>query len=152
MGRFAEALQSVAATVWVGGMWVAGFMVAPLLFAQLPDRTLAGMVAGKMFSLVSWTGLACAVYLLAFRLLRHRGQVLRQAVFWIVLVMLLMVCTGEFVVQPMLADLKQQALPVPVMESALSGRFAAWHGVSGVLYALQSLLGLVLVVLLGRSK
>lgn len=152
MGRIAEALQSVVVTLWVGGMWVAGFIVAPLLFAVLPDRTLAGMVAGKMFSLVSLTGIACAAYLLVYRLLRHRRQVWRQAVFLVVLAMLLLVCSGEFVIQPILANLKQQALPAPVMESALSGRFAAWHGVSGVLYAIQSLLGVALVVLLGRSK
>jgi hypothetical protein len=38
------------------------------------------------------------------------------------------------------------------MESVLRDRFAAWHGVSSVLYIIQSLLGAALVVLLGRSK
>ncbi len=30
-----HALQSVAATLWVGGMWAIGFIVAPVLFATL---------------------------------------------------------------------------------------------------------------------
>jgi hypothetical protein len=32
------------------------------------------------------------------------------------------------------------------VESVLQDRFAAWHGVSSVLYVVQSVLGLVLVV------
>ncbi len=38
------------------------------------------------------------------------------------------------------------------MESALRDRFATWHGVSSALYLVQSLLGIVLVVLQERGK
>jgi hypothetical protein len=37
------------------------------------------------------------------------------------------------------------------MESALRDRFVAWHGVSSVVYLIQSLLGLLLVILQGRG-
>lgn len=152
MGRFAEALQSIAATLWVGAMWGIGYIVAPVLFSRLGDRALAGLIAGKLFSLIAWIGIACAIYLLLFRMLRYGGGVFKQGVFWIVLLMLALVCAGEFGVQPIMAALKEEALPKQVMESVLRDRFAAWHGVSSVLYIIQSLLGAALVVLLGRSK
>ncbi len=152
MGRFAEALQSIAATLWVGAMWGIGYIVAPVLFSRLGDRALAGLIAGKLFSLIAWVGIACAIYLLLFRMVRYGGGVFKQGVFWIVLLMLALVCTGEFGIQPVMAALKEEALPKQVMESVLRDRFAAWHGVSSVLYIIQSLLGAALVVLLGRSK
>ena len=152
MGRFAEALQSIAATLWVGAMWGIGYIVAPLLFSRLGDRALAGLIAGKLFSLIAWVGIGCAIYLLLFRMLRSGTGVFRQGVFWIALLMLALVCAGEFGIQPIMAALKEEALPKQVMESVLRDRFAAWHGVSSVLYIIQSVLGAALVVLLGRSK
>lgn len=152
MSRFAEALQSIAATLWVGAMWGIGYIVAPVLFSRLGDRALAGLIAGKLFSLIAWVGIACAIYLLLFRMVRYGGGVFKQGVFWIVLLMLALVCAGEFGIQPIMAALKEEALPKQVMESVLRDRFAAWHGVSSVLYIIQSLLGAALVVLLGRSK
>jgi len=152
MGRFAEALQSIAATLWVGAMWGIGYIVAPVLFSRLGDRALAGLIAGKLFSLIAWVGIGCAIYLLLFRMLRSGTGVFRQGVFWIALLMLALVCAGEFGIQPIMAALKEEALPKQVIESVLRDRFAAWHGVSSVLYIIQSLLGAALVVLLGRSK
>lgn len=152
MGRFAEALQSIAATLWVGAMWGIGYIAAPVLFSRLGDRALAGLIAGKLFSLMAWIGIGCAIYLLLFRIVRSGTGVFRQGVFWIVLLMLALVCAGEFGIQPIMAALKEEALPKQVMESVLRDRFAAWHGVSSVLYIIQSLLGAALVVLLGRSK
>ena len=58
MRRLSEALYLVAITLWVGGMWAIGYMVAPVLFSSLGDRQLAGLVAGKLFSLIGWVGLA----------------------------------------------------------------------------------------------
>ena len=60
MRSFADALQSITVTLWVGGQWAIGFIVAPLLFARLPDRALAGMLAGKLFTIVAFIGIACA--------------------------------------------------------------------------------------------
>ena len=152
MGRFAEALQSIAATLWVGAMWGIGYIVAPVLFSRLGDRAQAGLIAGKLISLIAWVGIGCAIYLLLFRMVRSGTGVFRQGVFWIALLMLALVCAGEFGIQPIMAALKEEALPKQVMESVLRDRFAAWHGVSSVLYIIQSLLGAALVVLLGRSK
>lgn len=152
MKSLADALQSIAVTIWVGGLWVVGFIVAPLLFSRLDDRVIAGALAGKFFTVVAWIGIACAVYLLAFRITRFGGACLRQGFFWIVLGMLLLVLAGEFGVHSLMEGLRAQALPKEVMASVFRDRFMTWHGVASVLYVIQSLLGLVLVVLHGKGR
>ncbi|MDP3714890.1 MAG: DUF4149 domain-containing protein, partial [Burkholderiales bacterium] len=76
----------------------------------------------------------------------------RQAVLWMLLLMLALVCAGEFGVQPVMAALREVALPKQVMESVFRDRFATWHGVASGLYVIQSLLGVALVILLTRRK
>lgn len=146
MKSFADALQSIAVTLWAGGMWTIGFVVAPLLFARVPERALAGLLAGKLFTLTAYIGIVCALVLLLFRVARSGAAALRQGTFWVVLLMLALVLIGEFGVQPVLESLKAQALPKEVMASILRGRFDTWHGVASGLYVIESLLGLVLVV------
>jgi hypothetical protein len=79
-------------------------------------------------------------------------RAIQSGVFWIVLLMLALTAAGHFGVQPLLAQLKADALPRQVMESALRDRFSEWHGVSRVLYLLQSLLGIALVVVQDRGR
>ena len=151
MRRIADALHDVALTLWVGGLWVIGYLVAPTLFATLSnDRQTAGLLAGRLFESMGWVGLACAVYLLLFVLLRVGTTALRRWNFWLLVLMLLLTAVSLFGVQPLLAQLKADALPREVMESVLRNRFAAWHGVSSILYLVQTLLGLLLVTSSGR--
>ncbi len=152
MKSFSDALQSIAVTLWVGGMWVAGFVVAPLLFARLPDRALAGMLAGRLFAIIAFIGIACAAYLLIYRLMRYGAAGFRQGFFWVVLLMLVLILVGEFGVQPILESLKAQALPKEVMASVFRKRFDTWHGVASGLYVIESLLGIALVVLQNRAR
>lgn len=151
MRRIAEGLYLSAITLWVGGLWAIGYLAAPLLFASLGDRQLAGMLAGKLFALIAGVGLGCAGYLALFLVVRWRGQFLRRAVFWLVLLMAAMAAAQLFGIQPLIAQLKADALPREVMESMLRDRFAAWHGIASILYLGQSLLGLWLVVWSARG-
>lgn len=128
-----------------------GYLVAPVLFSSLGDRHLAGMVAGKLFALMGWVGLASAAYLLGFLLLRWGGRFFRSGVFWLVVGMVLLTVASQFGIQPLMAQLKTDALPREVMESVFRDRFATWHGISSILYLVQSLLGLWLVVWSGRG-
>ena len=151
MRRFADALDSIALTLWVGGLWTIGYVVAPTIFSALADRQLAGMLAGKLFALIGWVGLVCAAYLLLSMLFRLGGRALRRWGFWLLLVLLALTAASQFGLQPWLAQLKAEALPREVMESVLRDRFATWHGISSILYLVQSLLGLLLVVGSGRG-
>jgi len=151
MRKLSEAFYFVAITLWVGGMWAIGYLAAPVLFSTLGDRQLAGMVAGKLFSLIGWTGLGCAAYLLFFLLARWGGAFFRSGVFWLVVLMGMLVAASQFGIQPLMAQLKADALPREVMESVFRDRFATWHGVSSILYLIQSLLGLWLAVWANRG-
>lgn len=151
MRKLSEALYLVAITLWVGGLWAVGYLAAPVLFAGVGDRQLAGMLAGRLFALIGWIGLGAAAYLTVFLAVRWRAQVFRRGVFWLVVVMALLVAASQFGIQPLMAQLKADALPREVMESVLRDRFAAWHGVSSIFFLIQSVLGLWLVVWNGRG-
>lgn len=152
MRRLAESLYSLTITLWVGGLWAIGFIAAPSLFASLKDRVLAGELAGNLFGLIAWVGIACAGYLLAYLAVRRGPAAFRSSVFWLVLAMLALGLVGHFGIQPVLAQLKAEAWPHSVMQGPLRERFAAWHGIAGGLYVVQSLLGAALVLLQGRGR
>lgn len=152
MRGFASALYTIAVTLWVGGLLAIGYLAAPVLFSQLADRSVAGSVAGAMFSAIGWVGLACGTYLMLFIFAGKGWRAIQSGVFWIVLLMLVLTVAGHFGVHPLLAQLKAEALPRQVMESALRDRFSTWHGVSSALYLVQSLLGISLVVMQERGK
>lgn len=151
MRKLAEALYLAVLTLWVGGLWAIGYLVAPVLFTSLGDRQLAGVIAGQLFALIGWIGLGSATWLLAFLVSRWHRQVFGRAVFWLVLAMALLSAVSLFGIQPLMLQLKAEALPRDVMESVLRDRFVTWHGISSILYLMQSMLGLWLVVWSGRG-
>lgn len=146
MRNLADAIYRVSLTAWVGGLWVIGYLVAPALFNGLGNRQLAGVMAGKLFALIAWVGFACGAYLLVFLVARWGGAVVKRSLFWLVLAMLALTVAGHFGIQPLMVQLKADALPRDVMESVFRDRFVAWHGISSIVYLLESLLGLWLVV------
>jgi Domain of unknown function (DUF4149) len=139
-------LATLSVTLWVGGMWMLGYVVMPVLFKVLPDRQLAGMAAGQLFTLLAYIGICCGLYLLIYQLRQHGRDALRQHTFRITVAMLLLVLAGQFLIQPILAGLKVQALSQDVMNSPLATQFKTWHSISAVLYLVQSLLGIALVI------
>ena len=132
------AFERVLLTLWVGGLWVSGFIVAPLLFAGLESRALAGTLAGNLFSVMSYIGLACGTLLLAFSWRQRRHQVPYRPL-WVIVAMLLLVIVGEFVLAPMIAQLRSAGL-------VDTPRFGQLHGLAAVLFIGNCVLGLVLVV------
>ncbi|MEN8205903.1 MAG: DUF4149 domain-containing protein [Pseudomonadota bacterium] len=130
------ASERVLLTLWVGALWVAGFIVAPLLFAELDDRALAGSLAGSLFTITSYLGLCCGSLLLVFNGLIFRATNWRAIV---IVSMLLLVVIGQFVITPMVVELRAQGLTD-------SARFGQMHGLASVLFIITSVLGLVLVV------
>lgn len=129
------ALERVLLTLWAGSLWVTGFMVAPVLFASLDDRALAGSIAGELFGLTAWLGLGCGLALLVAAYVRGGRGGWRL---WVMVIMLLLVAAGQFVLAPMIADLRA---------SGQSGtpRFGQLHGVASLLFLGTAMLGLGLV-------
>lgn len=145
MKRLPDLLALWAVTLWVGGLFAIGYLAAPVLFYQLDDRALAGLLAGRMFTYIAYVGMVCGLYLLLHRLVRHGGAALKQAFFWIAGLMLLLTLGQRYGIQPIMEGLKAQAWPQDVMQSLFRDRFQTWHGISSAVYLIQSLLGLALV-------
>jgi hypothetical protein len=151
MKNLSHHLAALAITAWVGGLWATGYLAVPVLFYTQPDRQLAGELAGEMFIRLGYLGMVCGMYLLIQRISVSGRASFRLALFWIVAVMLLLTLVLQFGIQPVMADLKAQALPLDVMHSAFADRFKMLHGVSSVIYLIESLLGAFLVIKTHRA-
>ena len=138
-------LNLIVITLWVGALWMTG-LTAYVLFDTLQDKQLAGSLAGKLFNIVSYVGLASAFYLLIQRLLDYGTGALKQGYFWAVFGMLLLILAGHFGIAPILAQLKADALANNITQSVFADIFKTWHGVASVAYLLQCLLGFVVVL------
>lgn len=146
MNHWSDKVAVIVITAWVGALWSIGYLAAPALFHTLADKQLAGMLAGKLFTLVAYVGIVSAFYLMMQRLTRQGVAGLKQGVFWLIFCMLALTLAGHFGIQPIIAELKAQAMPADVMHSVFADRFATWHGVASIAYLIESLLGLVLVL------
>ena len=122
-------LFRLTVVLWAGSLWSAALWVAPTLFHAQPDRALAGLLAGRMFQIESWLGVAVAALGL---ILPGRAKFL-----W------------GYVAAALLAAMEWGLRPVMALaheRGALWGlTFGAWHGVAAILY-LGACLALVLVV------
>ena len=130
-------------TLWIGGMWSVGYIVAPTLFAMLNDRSLAGAVAGQLFSIMSYIGLVAGGVLLSAQFYRAESLWYRNWRIGVLLLMLLVIVIGQFYLQPLMAELKTVGLSDGIDNAR---RFGQLHGVASVLFLINSLLGLGLVV------
>jgi predicted cobalt transporter CbtA len=138
-------LALIVTTLWVGGLWMTG-LTATILFDTIQDRQLAGNVAGHLFTTISYIGLVSGLYLLIQCFLNNQAASFKQGYFWIVMLMLLLILVGQFGIQPLLTQMKLNALPNDVMNSIYASRFSAWHGVAGVVYLTECFLGIALVL------
>ena len=151
MKNIAHHTASLAITAWVGGLWAIGYVAVSVLFRAQPDKQLAGMLSGQMLTVVSYIGIVCGAYLLLYLLAISGKTAVREWVFWLVAAMLAITLLLQFGIYPLMADIKLQAQSPDVMQSALASRFKMWHGISSVLYLLESLFGVPLIIK-GASK
>jgi len=126
-------------TLWIGGLWVVGLVVAPTLFATLPDTATAGTVAGALFAIISRIGLMCAGLLLIVSWLQHSCQARRWQLL-VIIIMMVLIVLGEYVLAPMIADLRATG-------QVASPRFGQLHGLASGAYLVNCVLGLVLLVI-----
>lgn len=134
-------------TVWVGGMWTVGYIVAPTLFAMLRNPALAGTIAGQLFTIMSYIGLVCGGLLLLLVAIENGIYLFQQWRGLVLIGMLLIICIGQFVLEPHMADLRAAGL-----QGANLHAFMRLHGVAQVLFLLTSLGGLSLVLFGLRAK
>lgn len=119
-----SALAICAAALWWGALTSVGFGVVPMLFANLPTPAMAGAMAAKLFSAMTWLAVGCGLLLLIIlrsnqpRVLSNKARV---TIFFIAFGMLLALLS-ELAVAPRIVARQDLRL---------------WHSVGTVLYALQ---------------
>ncbi len=132
--RILCAIDRLALTIWAGGTWIIGYLVAPALFAVLPTSSLAGQVAGHLFSRLAYVSLVCLSLLILTRgRLEGRGPDRRLLGMALILVTL-----SQFVIRPWMAQAR--------MPDHVGLSFMQWHAIAQLCYLCVSLIGLMLVI------
>lgn len=145
MKQWLEKLAIITATFWIGGLWVVG-IVAYELFKLIPEAQLAGNIAGQLFRMMAYVGMAASIYLLIQRVYQYGTNALKQGFFWIIMLMLLLILISHLGINPLLEKFKLEAMPKDVMESVFADRFATWHGISSIAYLLECFLGIFAIL------
>ncbi len=140
--------ERILLSLWVGALWSIGYLAVPTLFASLDDRAMAGMLAGRMFTGVSLIGLGCGTALLVSFWMQGVRPLAERRV-QLLIAMLVLVVLGEFVLQPQMAALKAEGL---IEGSGVAARFGVLHGIASLLYFANSVIGLVLLVMMGLPR
>jgi hypothetical protein len=145
MKQWLENLAVITATFWIGGLWVVGF-VAYELFKMIPEAQLAGNIAGQLFKMMAYVGMASSIYLLIQRVYQYGTNALKQGFFWLILLMLILILVSHLGINPLLEKFKLEAMPKDVMESVFANRFSTWHGISSIAYLLECFLGVLAIL------
>jgi hypothetical protein len=119
----------VVLVLWAGSLWSVGLWVTPILFSAQSDRHLAGILAGRVFSIETYVGVAVAGFAL---LLPGRTKFV-----WGYLAAVLL-AVNEWALRPVMVVARAHG-------SAVGLTFGAWHGVSAVIYVLACFAVLVLI-------
>lgn len=142
-------ILAVLLGVWLGFYLAAGYVVAPILFRHL-ERMTAGNIAGELFTLANYSGLALWAVVWVY-LYRSGGHILgfwskhrRFSPYAAALVWWLL-AANQWLVTPVIVALKTHAAPNWLWRLT-GGSFAAWHGVSSVLYLMTGITALLLAV------
>jgi hypothetical protein len=139
-------LRLLLAALWAGSVWAVSYLAAPSAFAVL-DSTQAGNVVATMLTREAWLAIVLALLL---AVLVWRAADLdpkrRRWLYWLIGGMLACSLAVYLGLQPMMAAIREAAGPGGVRASPQWGTFAALHGVSQVLYLVESILGAILVV------
>jgi len=145
---FAERVRILTVTLWAGSLWTVGYLVAPLLFATLPDRATAGNTAASVFLVEAWLSVFCAVVLIVTEMstAKDRNAPGGKRLLWLVLGMLGCTVVGYFGLHPFMAAIRETTGAGAAMDAGASTGFAVLHGISSVLYLIQSLLAIALVL------
>lgn len=138
-------IRLLLAVLWAGSLWTIGLIVAPILFSTLADRVLAGTIANSLFRAEAWLSLICGA-LLALLSLRQTAAAERRIPLRLIAGMAACSLIGYFGLQPFMQALRDGAGAAGVMASGERAQFAMLHGISTVIYLIESILGAVLVL------
>lgn len=140
-------LRLLVAVFWAGSLWTIGYLVAPTLFATLHDSVLAGTIVGSLLKSEAWVSIICAAVLFVLvSTARAMDAPQKRRLNLFIGAMVACALAIYLGVQPAMAELKEAAGSVAMRQSPQWTQFAILHGVSQLLYVLESVLAAVLVI------
>jgi len=119
----------VLLVLWAGSLWSLAAWVAWTVFRVVGDRHLAGVLAGRLFSVETYLGIAVAIFALVLPGRTRMGGVYLAAA---------LLAINEWVLRRFMESARLHG-------SAYGLTFGLWHGVSAALYGLACL-GVLLVI------
>jgi hypothetical protein len=136
----------LVAALWAGSLWTIGYVVAPTLFLSLHDNVLAGTIVGFLLRTEGWLAIACAVIL--YGLVRFSDiEPARKRTLGLLIVGMLACALVIYVgLQPAMANLKEAAGTAGLKGTPEGRQFGILHGVSQLVYLVESVLAGVLLV------
>ena len=143
-----QRLFTVISGLWVGGFITIGFLVVPILFTTIGDRQIAGVIAAHLFKINSYIGVGvCSLLMLIANRLVKLGNRSYRLIRWTLLLMLICTVVAAFIIIPWMNALRDQALQlgISVRDTSSASLFGLLHGVSSVIFIIQSILGIALV-------
>jgi hypothetical protein len=136
----------LVATLWAGSLWTIGYVVAPTLFLSLHDNVQAGTIVGFLLRTEAWLAVACAVIL--YVLVKWSSiEPARKRTLSLVIVGMLACALVIYVgLQPVMANLREAAGAAGLKGTPEGRQFGILHGVSQLVYLVESVLAGVLLV------
>ena len=137
--------RRVLLTTWLGTHVGVGYLVAPVLFARLDTRALAGDLAGELFFWSAWIGIGVLTVLVTFDFVRRRPPRWRLWQRRLLAIGLIFLLISELIIHPVLQHLRAAS-------QGPGTAFVMMHGVSQLLHFAVSVMGLVVVATWEDSK
>jgi Domain of unknown function (DUF4149) len=119
-----ERLLQIVLGAWFGSLWTVCAVVAPSLFSVIPDRQLAGQVAGHFFTVATWGSLAFGSVALVLMKLRSSAA---KFDYFLIAATVLAPLVSEIVLRPVMAAART---------SENMQLFGILHGVSALLFGI----------------
>jgi len=146
-------VQIAILSLWLGAAAFLALAVAPALFAELPTRTLAGTVVGRILPPVFYSGMVTGAIVLALQVLERRGWTWRgREMAGVVIVASCAI--AQFFIAPRIARLREQIggpLEALAADDWRRASFGRLHGISVAWLGLAMIAAVVGIALAARA-
>jgi hypothetical protein len=142
----ATRVRLLVAALWAGSLWTIGYVVAPTLFLSLHDNVLSGTIVGFLLRTEAWLSVACAVILYVMVRLSALEPARKRTLGIVIVAMLACALVIHVGLQPAMASLKEAAGAAGLKGTPHGKTFGMLHGVSQLVYLVESVLAGVLLV------
>jgi hypothetical protein len=147
---WAARVRLLVAALWAGSLWTIGYVVAPTLFLSLHDNVQAGMIVGFLLRTEAWLSIACAVVLYVMVKVAPFEPARKRTLSLVIVGMLACALIIYVGLQPVMAQLREAAGAAGLKGTPEGRQFGILHGVSQLVYLVESVLAGLLLVKLSK--